>query len=163
MNKLQMSLCVLLMAGFAGCATHSPVVVDQSVGPDLAPPRIDLNHGRGRLVVYSALEVANPVNSDFPTHAGYEIYGLDGKLLQRVDNRDGSFYQTPATVSLAPGEYKIKAPAPNMGLVTVPVIIKENKTTTLDLEGSHLPQHKPTGAGQWVRLPDGAVIGMRVE
>jgi hypothetical protein len=43
------------------------------------------------------------------------------------------------------------------------VIIKEKETTTVDLEGSNLPQHKPTGAGQWIRLPDGQVIGMRVE
>jgi len=26
---------------------------------------------------------------------------------------------------------------------------------------SHFHQHKPTGAGQWVRLPSGEVIGMR--
>ncbi len=83
--------------------------------------------------------------------------------MRRVDNRSGSFYQTPMTVSLPPGEYIVKGRATNVGMVNVPVIVKENKTTIVDLEGATLPQHKPTGAGQWVRLPNGQVIGMRWE
>jgi len=161
MNQIRSSFCIVLVAAFAGCATHSSVVVNQPVGPDLARPRINLSNGQGQLVVYSAEEVVNPVSSDFPTHASYEIDDVDGKFMRRVDNRSGSFYQTPASVSLPPGEYKVKAPANNHGLVTVPVIIKENETTTLDLDGAHFRQHKPTGAGQWVRLPTGEVIGMR--
>ena len=46
-------------------------------------------------------------------------------------------------------------------VVTVPVVIKENETTTLDFDGNHFRQKSPTGAGQWVRLPSGEVIGMR--
>jgi hypothetical protein len=45
----------------------------------------------------------------------------------------------------------------------MPVIIEQNKTTVVDLEGSALPQHRPTGAGQWIRLPNGQVVGARVE
>jgi len=161
MNKLRNSFYIAIVAAFAGCATHSPVVVNEPIGPDLAPPRINLSDGQGQLVVYSALEVVNPVSSDFPTHAGYDIDDVNGKFIRRVDNRSGSFYQTPASVSLPPGEYKIKAPASNRGLVTVPVIIKQDETTTLDLDGEHFRQHKPTGAGQWVRLPTGEVIGMK--
>jgi hypothetical protein len=149
------------VAAFAGCATRPTVVVNQPVGPDLAPARVNLNSGQGELVVYSAREVVNAVSSDFPTHAGYEIDDASGKLIRHVDNRSGSFYQTPVSVSLPPGEYKIKAPATNYGLVTVPVVIKKNETTTVDLDGTHFRQHKPTGAGQWVRLPTGEVIGMR--
>jgi hypothetical protein len=161
MNMIKNSFCIIVVAAFAGCATKSNVVVDQTVGPDLAPPRIKISASQGQLVVYSALEVANTANSDFPTHAGYEIYDANGTLLRRVDNRSGSFYQSPAAVPLPSGEYKVKAPATNHGLVTVPVIIEEGKTTTLDLDASHFRQHKPTGAGQWVRLPTGEVIGMR--
>jgi hypothetical protein len=161
MNPIKSSFCILLIAALAGCATQTPEIVDQPVGPDLAPSRISLKNGQGQLVVYSALEVANPAGSDFPTHAGYEIDDANGKMVRRVDNRTGSFYQTPESVSLPPGEYKVKAPATNHGLVTVAVIVKENETTTLDLDGSHFRQHKPTGAGQWVRLPSGEVIGMR--
>ncbi|HUD49249.1 MAG TPA: hypothetical protein VMR33_20640 [Candidatus Baltobacteraceae bacterium] len=163
MKILKSSLCLVLATAFAGCASHSTVLVDQPVGPDLARPRIDLNKGSGRLLVYSALESEDQTQSDHPTHSSYIIYDMDGKILRRVDNRSGSFYQSPMTVSLLPGEYRVKGRATNAGLVVIPVIVKENKTTVVDLEGSVLPQHKPTGAGQWIRLPDGQVIGMRSE
>lgn len=162
MKYIKQSLFILLVAAIAGCATRSSKVVNEPVGPDLARPKINLSQGHGQLVVYSALETVNPVSSDFPTHTSYDIYGADGKLIQRVDNRSGSFYQTPATVRLAPGNYQVKARATNHGLVTVPVIVKEDETTVLDLDGTYYRQHKPTGAGQWVRLSSGEVIGMRV-
>lgn len=163
MKTLKNSFCILLAAAFAGCATRSPVAVNQPVGPDLAQPRVKLNPGQGQLVVFTALELMNTLDSYHPAHTRYVIYDSNGKLLRQVDNRSGSFYQTPQTITLSAGEYKVKGRATNSGQVDVPVIIKENKTTTVDLEGTNLPQRKPTGAGQWVRLPDGQVIGMRVE
>lgn len=161
MDLTAKSISLLLFFAFAGCATHTNVVVNEPVGPDLARPRVNLSQGQGQLVVYSALEVASPVSSDFPTHTAYEIFDSSGNLIRHVDNRSGSFYQTPATVRLAAGEYKVKALATNHGTVTVSVILKENETTVLDLDATHFRQHKPTGAGQWVRLPTGEVIGMR--
>jgi len=163
MNRIDNIIVVVALALLAGCATPSEIVVKDPVGPDLAPPVKTVSAGQGQLVVYSALEVVNAVSSDFPTHAAYEIYSPDGKkLLKRVDNRSGSFYQSPATVTLPAGEYTVKAPVTNHGLVLVPVVIKENETTTVDLDAEHFRQKKPTGAGQWVRLPTGEVIGMRV-
>jgi hypothetical protein len=161
MNAVKNLSSIILIAALAGCASHSSVVVNEAVGPDLAPPRINPSQGHGQLVVYSALEVADPAASDFPTHASYNIYDADGNFVQHVDNRTGTFYDQPKPVSLPDGKYQVKAPATNHGLVTVPVIIKEAETTTLDLDTSHFHQHKPTGAGQWVRLPSGEVIGMR--
>jgi hypothetical protein len=161
MNPIKTFLFTLLAAAFTGCASRSTVVVTQPVGPGLAPPHPRPTHQQGQLVVYSAFETVDPVSSDFPTHAAYEIEDSHGHLVRRVDNRSGPFYQSPAAVSLPAGEYEIKALATNRGLVTVPVIIQANETTTLDLDGTHFPQHKPTGAGQWVRLPTGEVIGMR--
>jgi hypothetical protein len=164
MKRLKILSQVFLIAALAGCATsdHSQVVVSQAVGPDLARPRIDLGQGKGRLVVYTAREVNDPV-SYFPTPSSYSIYTDDGRLLQRVDNRAGSLYQDPSLVSLPAGRYKVKGRATNDGEVLVPVVIEENKTTLVDLEGVTFPQHKPTGAGQWIRLPNGQVIGQRYE
>ena len=162
MNRINNLLFVIALAAFGGCATPSDVVVKEPVGPDLAPPRTIISAGQGQLVVYSALEVVDAVNSDFPTHAAYEIYLPDGKLLKRIDNRSGSFYQSPATVSLPPGEYTVKAPVTNHGLVSVPVVIKQKRNHDLwDLNGGYFHQRKPTGAGQLVRLPSGEVIGMK--
>jgi hypothetical protein len=91
------------------------------VSSDLARPRVNLNQGQGQLVVYSALEVASPVGSQFPTHTGYEIYGINENLVRRVDNRSGSFYQTPATACLPAGEYEVKARATNHGWSQFPL------------------------------------------
>ena len=41
MKTLKSFLCMILATAFAGCATHTSVIVDQPVGPDLARPRID--------------------------------------------------------------------------------------------------------------------------
>lgn len=162
MKSVKNSLCILAAVAFAGCATHQDsVAVNQVVGPDLAPSAINLHQNTGQLVVYTALESPDPISSDYPTHAGYQIYDSDGKFVRRVDNRSGPFYQSPATVSLPPGQYKVKGPATNHGLVEIAVLVKEGETTTLDLDATHFRQHKPTGAGQWVRLPSGEVIGMR--
>jgi hypothetical protein len=163
MKILKISMAMILAGAIAGCATRTTVSVEQPVGPDLAQPRINLNNGSGRLLVYSALESLDAVQSDHPTHSAYTVCDKSGGVVRRVDNRSGSFYQTPMTVSLPPGEYIVKGRATNVGMVNVPVIVKENKTTIVDLEGATLPQHKPTGAGQWVRLPNGQVIGMRWE
>ena len=163
MNMHKMFPCGILVAALAGCATHSEIVMNQPVGPDLARSRINLNQGKGHLVVYSALEVDDQVNAYFPTHSSYAIYDSDEKLMRRVDNRSGSFYQDPATISLPAGTYKVEGRATNSGVVLVPVIIEQNKTTVVDLEGSALPQHRPTGAGQWIRLPNGQVVGARME
>lgn len=161
MHRYKNIIPFVIVAALAGCATRSSVTVNQPVGPDLATAKVNLSQANGQLVVYSAPEAADPVDSDFPTHSGYEIDDADGKLLRRVDNRSGPFYQTPAAVALPPGKYLVKARATNYGVVTVPVIVKESETTTLDLEATQFRQHKPTDAGQWVRLPGGEVIGMR--
>ena len=163
MKRITIVSQIAALVLFAGCAAPSKIVVDQPVGPDLARPRVNLGSGQGQLVVYTATEVNDPVTSYFPTHSGYAIYTPDGQLVRRVDNRAGSFYQDPVSVSLPTGRYEVKGRATNSGEVMVPVIIGEKKTTVVDLQGTALPQHKPTGAGQWVRLPNGQVIGMRSE
>jgi len=164
MKTIQMLLTAIAAAALMGCAATSTTVVTQPVGPDLAQPRINVNAGQGRLLVYTARDVGigDPV-AYFPTHSAYRIFKDDGSLVRRVDNRASTFDQQPVTVTLPVGAYKVKGRATNAGEVLVPVVVAENKTTIVDLEGSTLPQHAPTGAGQWIRLPDGKVIGMRVE
>jgi hypothetical protein len=163
MKRFRHTFCFILAALFAGCTTSSTSVVNEPVGPDLAAPRVNLGERQGRLMVYSATEVDDAANAYFPVHSAYTISDAGGKLLRHVDNRTGSFEQTPVTVPLPAGNYKVRARATNAGTVEVPVVIKEGKTTVVDLEGATLPQRRPTGAGQWVRLPNGQVIGMRVE
>jgi hypothetical protein len=164
MKKTKIAFSLVILALLAGCTTGPQVVVNQAVGPDLAPPRMKLpSKGEGQLIVYTETGVTDPPDTYYPTHSAYVIYTSDGNLLRRVDNRAGSFSQDAVKVSLPAGTYKVKGRATNSGQVTVPVIIKEDKITVVDLQGTNLPQHKPTGAGQWIRLPNGQVIGMRAE
>lgn len=164
MKTIQMLLTSIAAAALVGCAATSTTVVTQPVGPDLAQPRINVSAGQGRLLVYTARDVGigDPV-AYFPTHSAYGIFNDDGALVRRVDNRSSTFDQQPLTVTLPVGSYKIKGRSTNAGEVLVPIVVAENKTTIVDLEGNTLPQHAPTGAGQWIRLPNGKVIGMRVE
>ena len=164
MKILKLALTAVAAAVLAGCAATSTTVVTDRVGPDLAQPRADLNAGRGQLVVYTARDtgIGDPVDY-FPTHSAYAILNDDGTVLRHVDNRSGNFDREPLTVTLPAGTYKVRGRATNSGTVVVPVVVAENKTTIVDLEGATFPQHKPTGAGQWIRLPDGQVIGMRVD
>lgn len=162
MKILRITLTGFAAAALVGCAATCTTVVTATVGPDLAQPKINLNAGHGRLVVYTARDVGigDPVNY-FPTHSAYTILNDDGSKLRRVDNRSGDFDREPMTVSLPAGRYKVEGRVSNAGQAVVPIVIDENKTTIVDLEGTVLPQRKPTGAGQYVRLPDGQVVGMR--
>jgi hypothetical protein len=164
MKTMRTFLMALGAAALAGCAATSTTVVTEPVGPDLARPKINVEAGQGRLLVYTARDVGigDPV-AYFPTHSAYRILNDDGTPLRTVDNRSSTFDQQPLTVTLPVGKYKVKGRATNAGEVIVPVVVAENKTTVVDLEGSVFPQHGPTGAGQWIRLPDGKVIGMREE
>jgi hypothetical protein len=108
--------------------------------------------------VYSAPRVGTYAQSEYPVHTDYTIYSRDDKVVRRVDNRAGSFYQDPATVSLRPGVYRLKALTERGGFVVVPVIIEAGKTTVVDLDGTAIPQHSQA-EGQWVRLPDGHIVG----
>jgi hypothetical protein len=155
-SKIITCLYVLGLAAAVGCAAPTPWVLHDPVGPQgkfLNPPGTG-----GVLVVYSAPRVGAYAQSEYPVYTDYTIYSHDDKVVQRVDNRAGSFYQNPATVSLRPGEYRVKALAGRGGFVVVPVIIEEGKTTVVDLDGTAVPQDSKV-EGQWVRLPDGHIVG----
>src|SRR5581483_2490557 len=159
MKPFTVLLTAIAAAALVGCAASSTTVIADRVGPDLAQPRINVSAGRGQLIVYTARDtgIGDPV-AYFPTHSSYVILNADGSVLRRVDNRSGNFDREPLTVSLPSGTYKIRGRASNSGNVIVPIVVAENKTTVVDLEGATFPQHKPTGAGQWIRLPNGQVI-----
>ena len=146
-----------LVAG-AGCAHIQPLTLDEPIGP--------LNSqgsepDRGSLVVYSDTE-ANPDDPEYSSHSSYTLYTADGKLVRKVDNRSSSFGMSAVTLALAAGQYKVVARALDYGLVTAPVIVQEGRTTVVDLNQEVLPQSR-TARGNWVRLPNGTIVGSRSE
>lgn len=159
MKTLKAFFYFMALIAFSGCDTDAPMVLNQPVGP--ARLQVGRHEREGGLLVYSAPALVYPADSAHPTHTNYTIYDRDGKILRRVDNRSGSFYQAPVAVSLPTGTYKVKGRVTNYGLVIVPVVIESGRTTILDLDGSTLPQSKPQRDDPWARLPDGQVIGNR--
>lgn len=157
MKTITQSLSVLALLAFAGCASQPRVTVDQPVGP--SRPHLTSRQGEGALVVYSATEITDQAETYFPTHSSYAIYAPDGKFVEKVDNRTGSFDQEPVAVELPVGQYRIRARARNVGLVQVPVVIEENQTTVVHLDARMRLDPALKVGDKPVRLPDGQIVG----
>ena len=157
MKTISMSLSVLVVLVLAGCASQSQVAVNQPVGP--SRPHLSRHKGEGALVVYSAPEVTDQAETYFPTHSSYAIYSLEGSLIKKVDNRTGSFDQSPVAIELPAGEYEVRARARNVGHVQVKVVIEENRTTVVHLDARMRLDPALKVGNKPVRLPDGQIVG----
>ena len=158
-----------------GCASPTRIAVSEAVGP--APTEQALPAGQSSLEVYSARvrRAYNPnqeeflMNNDFgtndflyrPAHSDYAIYSQDGKLLQQVRNSRGPNDPEPAIVPLAPGRYKITAKARGYGLVTVPVVIRSGKLTTVNLQRNRNLAGSSVPGTDLVVLGDSRVVGWK--
>ena len=155
-----MAVGILLTGSVTG---KSGIVLDP-VGPTAARPA-PVHSRTGTLTVYSAFDVNADFNSRDPyrdEYSNYRIYSQAGKLLQRVQNDSGSNFGSPAEVSLAPGKYRVVAHANGYGLVTVPVVVTENRVTTVHLAGgSPDDTARNDDRNNAVRLPDGVRVGER--
>jgi hypothetical protein len=127
-----------------GCATTAPLANVDTSGA-----------GTGDLIVYSATFTPTLEEGEYPAHTDYSVASTRDQPIERVSNRTGSFGKQPATVSLACGEYHVRAQYQRGGFITVPVTIVAGKTTILDLDGAP----SSPGASDPIRLPDGTVAG----
>ena len=122
--------------------------------------------GSGDLIVYSATYAPTLEQSEYTAHTNYTIATPDDKVIQRVANATGSFASRPARVSLAPGEYHVRAQYEGGRFVTVRLVIEPGKTTVLDLESEPSKQASATKtapatetAKEIIRLPNGKAVG----
>jgi hypothetical protein len=153
-----MAAGILLM----GCAAGNSEIVLDPVGPPTTPAAL-VPVRTGTLTVYSAFKVNadfDSIDPDRAEYSNYRIYSPDGKLLERVQNDNGSNFGSPAAVTLAPGKYRVVAHANGYGMVTVPVVIDANRATTVHLNGGSSDETADNQNGT-VRLPDGNVVGWR--
>jgi hypothetical protein len=155
------SLIIALVALLvAGCATSTPrITVVSPVGPstEYGGPQ----NGQGKVVVYSAYEVSWVGDPDFVHHTRYAICDADGKLVKRVVNFYSDFDPTPVATVLPSGRYIIKARAAKYGLLSIPVVVAANLTTTIFLDG--VPHNETRGVDpqKVVTLPKGEIVGWR--
>jgi hypothetical protein len=139
------------------CAFQSAPVAVQPVGP--APDQTAGKTHDGYLVVYSAWGLVNENKAPVDHHSRYTITSDDGKMNRVIINHIDRFDEGPIHLPLAPASYKVKALSAHSGMVIVPVIIKPDQITYIYLDGQARP--KPTEQSQtdFVRLPDGQVVG----
>ncbi|HEY4415273.1 MAG TPA: hypothetical protein VGO57_06240 [Verrucomicrobiae bacterium] len=155
----------LLFAGviLTGCATGQRDLTLDPIGPAASQPSVA--SADGMLTVFSGFKVNANFNNPDPNrreYSNYKVYGNDGTLLQLVQNNSNGAPNSPATVSLAPGKYRIVARANGYGIVTVPVTIVAGKPTVIHLEGGYAwPNESAFNQMNAVRLPDGAIAGWR--
>jgi hypothetical protein len=154
---------LLAVLPLAGCASNGPGLVLSPVGP---PVSHSTAGSASALVVFSAYDQGAHFN-DLPyrrVHSDYRILTTDGKLMQTVHNDNGRSAGGPKEVLLPAGRYQIVGRANGYGMVTVPVIIGTNQTTTVHLEGGY-PRGStaPSDQANPVRLPDGEIVGWRAD
>ncbi len=145
----------------SGCASNRHVVLLDTVGPT---PQAPLGGAKGTLVVYSAYD-PNADFNDTPYPARFTDYTLlssQGKLLQVVRNNTGGVSEQPAQVELPIGEYRVTARASGYHTVTVPVVIRGGRVTTVRLDGNaSWPNNAALLESNPVRLPPGEIVGWR--
>ena len=160
MKIARTSIALAVLLGVAGCAPVQPLVVSDAVGP--LQPLLRESGPHGSMIVYTDTQgpVADP--GDYSPHSSYELYSMDGKLLQTVENRSATDGRQPKMLRLAVGRYQVTADAPRVGLVSIPIVIAEEQTTVVDLNREVLP-HLLVAGEDWVRLPNGVVIGSKAQ
>ncbi len=153
------SVALALVIGTAwipsGCVTHHEI--HETVGlapPSLPPPP------QGFLRVHTPTDAYNDSDVYYYPHGGFTLLSADGTPLKHVRNADHHWDETPALTLLPVGSYKIRSPTQRSGIVTVPVVVELGRTTDVYLDGSF--EEHPSPEGEYVRLPNGEIIGWRV-
>jgi len=145
---------VCAMLALPCCAPIRQPIVTEPVGPEpVAKPTGPV----GFLKVYSETDASSADDIMYAAHSGYTIYSSDGQVFRKVREILGP----PLMVSLPEGTYKVQAKAASYGMVVVPVVIKEGRTTSLYLEGDWKPDLEEFKQADLARLPNGTMIGWR--
>src|ERR1035437_7621112 len=157
MKPLISASFLVVAALVAGCVSQPHGLVLDPIGP---PDSQSAGAGsNGTLVVFSAFDPHADFN-DLPYlrhYTDYKITHEDGKLVQTVHNDSSVLLEGPRRVQLPVGTYCVVARANGYGVVTVPVIIRADRVTTVHLEGSSSWQNRSQlSQSNPVRLPGGA-------
>jgi hypothetical protein len=160
---MKIKLIILMSAAFipflTGCASHPTALA--SVGPDPHGPGPG-PVANGHLEVFTATQKSPRVDNDetrrFDLHTGYEIYDASGKSIKYVANHTSNLDEWPDKVALASGAYQIVAESTWCGLVALPVVIQNGKTTTVHLDDNWFPSSK-IAPQELVFLPNGETVG----
>jgi len=159
----RIGVLVLASVCFSMQAKAGPVL--PAVGPN--PPGVYAKVSGGYLEVFSATEESYSAglsdgDESYP-HSAYWIYNASGKRIRTVQNHGISPEdEGPEKVALTPGTYVVKAWSDKDGLVTVPVIVKLARTTSVHLEnGTEAENSQIFDPSKAVKTPSGQVVGWK--
>lgn len=159
MRLLRLIVSAVLAGSFGSCSLPQGRLTTEPVGPE--NPRGSVSRGFGQLQVFSETEERNSGGILYHLHTPYWVYDPQGKRVESVLNHVGDTDQSPMTVTLAAGEYRVIARAERYGLATIPTIIEGNRLTQIFLEGAGMPKLSPDDEPKVVRLPGGPAIGWK--
>lgn len=163
-NNIALLAGAAIMCFLVGCASQ-PVTVS-TVGPEPdthaqyhSPYQ---NEGRGYLRVFSDTDTHEiGQNTFYYTHTPYSVYDESGLRVKWVPNHIGDMDEDPMSVKLPAGHYYVVAQSSSYGRVTVPVIIRAAKRTTLHLDRMWKPSPN-ISPNAIARLPNGEPVGWNV-
>ncbi len=144
-----------------GCSSfHPDLILDSAVGPQAN--RGGHRAGNGTLVVYSSVEPSPFVENPFFYHyTYYKVCDASGRPIKEVPSTKEDIDPAPARVGLTPGAYRILAHSPKYGIVSVPVVIQEGRTTSVYLDGTARSEMNSVTSTGTVTLPDGEFVGWK--
>jgi len=149
---------VLALTSLTTTAQAGPVL--PAVGPTPAGQYDKVTCGY--LEVYSRTQEKEwGEGSYYYPHTAYWLYNSSGKKLRTVGNNSDGIDESPEKVELAPGVYTVKAWSDNDGLVTVPVVIKLARTTSVHLEDSRDSNKAASNSDKAVKSPSGQFVGWK--
>ncbi len=159
MRKIYLILALAGVAFLLGACASQPLAL-APVGPGPGA-RTASSPAKGDLQVFTETEEYYEDEISYFPHTDYQIYTADGKRLKHVWNHQDHEDEFPATVTLPPGKYVVKALAEFYGMVSVPVVIKPNETTTVILQPGWKPGNVARSA--LVQMPNGYNVGWRAD
>ncbi len=158
--RLKTACCaVALIPLLASCASTPLTLAPVGPGPH---PRPGSDRGMGDLQVYSEPEEYYQEELSYFPHTDYQLLTAEGKHFRRVWNHNTHEDETPAVVSLPPGQYVVQARAELYGLVSVPVVIKANQLTKVILQPGWSPGTNVVRS-ELVQMPRGYCVGWRAQ
>lgn len=161
-NRLVTWTIVGILPVVVSCAGSGNSAVLGPVGPE--PMAADALAPEGYLKVYTATEDHNDGGVHYFPHTSYTVYSEDGKtVVKNVANAISSHDEDPSLIQLPAGKYVVLAEAAHRGMVKVAVIIEPGQLTDVRLEYDWNHRMPPGNAADWVRLPNGQIVGWRAK
>ena len=160
LSSLRLVLHCVISVVIVGCSSNPTTVLVSAIGPSPSAP-INGALSDGQLQVYTATEGHDEDAVYYYPHSAYTIFGANGEKVRYVRNHIDRYDETPQIVSLAPGAYTVRGRADGYGYITVPVIVKSGRRTSVYLNRTRRPVLSQAEERLLVRLPDGRAVGWR--